>query len=217
MRDLVVSALVSLDGVMQAPAGPAEDQSGGFAYGGWSVPAWDEVMAEATADAMEAPFELLLGRRTYEILAARSRLADDPLAAGLREAKKYVVSNRLRSADWQNSVLVGGDAVTKVRELKAKDGPELQVHGSGMLVRALAAHGLVDEYRLWIYPLVLGKGKRLFGDAVAASALRLVDARISSTGVMLNVYRTSGPVEPGALAVEAPVEDAERREVVMSP
>jgi dihydrofolate reductase len=216
MRDLVVSALVSLDGVMQAPAGPAEDQSGGFAYGGWSVPAWDEAMAEAMADAMEAPFELLLGRRTYEILAARSRLADDPLAAGLGEAKKYVVSNRLRSADWQNSVLVGGDVVTKVRELKAKDGPELQVHGSGTLVRALAAHGLVDEYRLWIYPLVLGKGKRLFGDAVAASALRLVDARISSTGVMLNVYRTSGPVELGALAVEAPVWEAERREVVMS-
>lgn len=217
MRDLVVSAFVTLDGVMQAPGGPEEDPTEGFAYGGWSVPGWDDAMSEAMNKEMESPFDLMLGRKTYEIFAAHWPYAEGPMADKLNEARKYVASTTLESVEWQNSVLLGGDVVAKVRELKAMDGPELVVQGSSNLLQTLGAHGLVDEYRLWISPVIVGKGKRLFGDDVAATSLKLVETKTSSTGVLLNTYRPSGPVEIGSFAFEEPTEaERERRERLLT-
>jgi dihydrofolate reductase len=217
MRDLVVSTFVTLDGVMQAPGGPEEDPTEGFAYGGWSVSAWDDAMGKAMDEATEASFDLLLGRKTYEIFAAHWPYAEDSMAVKLNEAKKYVASNTLTSADWQNSVVLDGDVAAKVRELKAGEGPEIQVHGSSNLIQTLNAQGLVDEYRVWIFPVLVGKGKRLFGDDLAATSLTLVEARTSSTGVTMNTYRPSGPVEIGSFAFEEPTEaERERRERMKS-
>jgi dihydrofolate reductase len=212
MRDLVVSAFVTLDGVMQAPGGPEEDPTGGFEHGGWSTSAWDEGMGETMNEAIQTPFDVLLGRKTYEIFAAHWPYAEGPMADRLNEATKYVASNTLTSADWQNSVVLGGDVPAKVRELKAQDGPELRVLGSATLIQTLNANGLVDEYGVWIFPVILGKGKRLFGDDLTAASLELVETKTSSTGVMLNTYRTSGPVEIGSFAFEEPTEaEVERR------
>ncbi|HJS48937.1 MAG TPA: dihydrofolate reductase family protein, partial [Gaiellaceae bacterium] len=177
MRDLVVQTFMTLDGVMQAPGGPEEDPTGGFEYGGWSVNAWDETMMETMSEAMQAPCEYLLGRKTYEIFAAHWPYADDPMARKLNAATKYVASNTLESAAWENSIVIGGDLVSKIRGLKAEDGPEIQVNGSSDLIQTLAAADLVDEYRVWIFPVVVGKGKRLFGDDIAAGSLELVDQK----------------------------------------
>ncbi len=211
MRDLVVQVFVTLDGVMQAPGGPEEDPSGGFEYGGWSVSAWDEAMMETMGEAMQAPSEYLLGRKTYEIFAAHWPYADDPMADKLNASTKYVASNTLESAEWQNSVVIGGDLVSKIRELKAEDGPEIQVNGSSDLIQTLAAADLVDEYHVWVFPVVVGKGKRLFGDEIAARSLELVHQKTSSTGVLMLRYRRRGPVEIGSFAFEEPTEAEIRR------
>lgn len=211
MRDLVVQTFVTLDGVMQAPGGPEEDPTGCFEYGGWSVNAWDETMMETMSEAMQAPCEYLLGRKTYEIFAAHWPYADDPMARKLNAATKYVASNTLESAAWENSIVIGGDLVSKIRGLKAEDGPEIQVNGSSDLIQTLAAADLVDEYRVWIFPVVVGKGKRLFGDDIAAGSLELVDQKTSSTGVLMLRYRRGGPVEIGSFAFEEPTEAEIRR------
>ena len=211
MRDLVVQTFMTLDGVMQAPGGPEEDPTGGFEYGGWSVNAWDETMMETMSEAMQAPCEYLLGRKTYEIFAAHWPYADDPMARKLNAATKYVASNTLESAAWENSIVIGGDLVSKIRGLKAEDGPEIQVNGSSDLIQTLAAADLVNEYRVWIFPVVVGKGKRLFGDDIAAGSLELVDQKASSTGVLMLRYRRRGPVEIGSFAFEEPSEAEIRR------
>ena len=212
MRKLTVNAFVTLDGVMQAPGGPEEDPSGGFQYGGWSAPAWDDVMDAAMNESIETPYDVLIGRKTYEIFAAHWPYAEGPMADKLNAARKYVASNTLTSADWQNSVVLSGDVPAQVRELKAQDGPELQVLGSSNLIQTLNAHGLVDEYGLWISPVIVGKGKRLFGDDLEAASLELVETKTSSTGVMLNTYRRRGPVETGSFAFEEPTDaELERR------
>jgi dihydrofolate reductase len=201
MRKLIVSTFLTLDGVMQAPGGPEEDDSGGFAFGGWSVNYWDEQMGQVMTEAFSVPFDLLLGRRTYEIFAAY--WPDAPEEAGakpLNDATKYVASRSHLTLDWVPSVLIEGDAAEGIAKLKADDGPELQVHGSGNLIQTLMRHSLVDEYRLWIFPLVIGSGKRLFADGTIPSGLKLVDSTVSTTGVVIGTYEPAGEIVTGSFA-----------------
>ncbi len=199
MRRLIVTTFLTFDGVMQAPGGPGEDDSGGFAYGGWSVNFWDDLMGEVKSEEFDHPFDMLLGRRTYEILGAYWPTA--PEEAGgkpLNDATKYVCSRSRPSLDWGPAVLIEGDAAEGVAALKQVDGPELQVHGSGNLAQTLIRHGLVDEYHLWVFPLVLGSGKRLFADGTIPAALKLVDSKISTTGVFMGTYEPAGEVVTGS-------------------
>ena len=200
MRTLLVTTFLSLDGVMQAPGGPGEDDSGGFTKGGWSVNYWDDRMGEIMGEAMSAPFDLLLGRRTYDIFAAHWPHSDDPGAKQLNDATKYVVSNSNPDLTWSNSVLISGDVGESIAGLKDGDGPELQVHGSGNLIQTLLRHNLVDEYRLWVFPLVIGSGKRLFADGTIPAGLRLVGSKVSSTGVVIGTYEPAGEVVTGSFA-----------------
>ena len=199
MRKIIVAEFVSLDGVMQAPGGPQEDTDGGFEHGGWSVPYWDDAVSAMMDKTMSVPFDLLLGRRTYEIFAAFWPTAGEEAGAGpLNRATKYVASRSLKEVTWQNSRLLEGDVADAVRRLKREDGPEIQVHGSSNLLQTLIAHDLVDEFRTLIYPVVLGQGKRLFGAGTVPRGLKLVSGATSPSGVMLNVYRPTGEVQTGS-------------------
>jgi dihydrofolate reductase len=201
MRKLAVSTFLTLDGVMQAPGGPGEDDSGGFGFGGWSFHYWDDRMAEVMGAAMGVPFDLLLGRRTYDIFAAYWPTApDDAGGKPLNDATKYVVSRGNPELAWHESVLIGGDAAQEIAALKDGDGPEIQVHGSGNLIQTLLRHGLVDEFRLWVFPLVLGSGKRLFADGTIPTSLQLVDSTVSTTGVVIGTYVPAGDVVTGSFA-----------------
>ncbi len=203
MRKLIVSTFLTLDGVMQAPGGPEEDDEGGFAYGGWSVNYWDEEMGQVMAQFMGKPFDLVLGRRTYDIFAAYWPHATDQAGAKpLNDATKYVVSRGSPTLEWSNSVLIEGDAAEGIAALKAGDGPELQVHGSGNLIQTLLRHSLVDRYHLWVFPLVIGSGKRLFSDGAIPSALGLVDSKVSTTGVVMGMYEPAGEIVTGSFALE---------------
>jgi dihydrofolate reductase len=201
MRKVVVSTFLTLDGVMQAPGGPGEDDSGDFAFGGWSVNYWDERMGEVMGAAMSTPFDLVLGRRTYDIFAAYwPQASEEQGAKPLNDATKYVASRSRPTLEWRNSVLIEGDAAEGVAALKRADGPELQVHGSGNLIQTLLRHSLVDEFRLWVFPVVLGSGKRLFADGAVPSGLRLVDSVVSTTGVVIGTYQPAGEVVTGSFA-----------------
>ncbi len=203
MRKLSVNTFLSLDGVMQAPGGPEEDPSGGFEYGGWSVTYWDEEMGHVMDDFMGKPFDLVLGRRTYEIFAAYwPNATDNPTAKVLNEARKYVASRTLKSVDWQNSVLIEGDVAEGIAALKQQDGPELQVHGSANLIQTLLRHDLIDWLRIWTFPVVLGSGKRLFAEGATPSGLKLVESKVSTTGVMIGTYEPAGEVPIGSFALE---------------
>jgi dihydrofolate reductase len=178
VRKIVVNTFVTLDGVMQAPGGPEEDPTGGFDYGGWSVNYWDEMMAKVIIDGLTKPFDLLLGRKTYEIFAAHwPFVKNDPdklnamAADKLNGATKYVVSKTLSKPSWQNSTLIKGDVAKEIAELKRQDGPEIQVHGSSSLIQTLLRHDLIDEFRVWTFPLTVGGGKRLFGQGVDTCGL----------------------------------------------
>ncbi len=202
MRKLIVNTFLTLDGVMQAPGGPNEDDEN-FAYGGWSVNYWDDVMDQVMGEFMGKPFDLVLGRRTYDIFAAYWPTA--PEEAGgkpLNDATKYVASRGRPALEWERSVLMEGDVAHAVAQLKQEDGPELQVHGSGNLMQTLIRHGLVDEYQLCIFPVVVGSGKRLFADGTVPKALRLVDHRVSSKGVMVGRYVPVGEIEFGTFAYD---------------
>jgi dihydrofolate reductase len=202
MRKLAVSTFLTIDGVMQAPGGPGEDDSGGFPHGGWSVNYWDEHMGGVMGEAMSQPFDLVLGRKTYDIFAAHWPHAAEEEAKPLNDATKYVASRGRPSLDWRNSVQLEGDVVEAITALKSSDGPELQVHGSGDLVQTLLRHDLVDEFRLWVFPVVLGQGKRLFGDGAVPAGLKLVRSSVSSTGVMIGVYEPAGELVTGSFALE---------------
>jgi dihydrofolate reductase len=206
MRKLIVNTFVTLDGVMQAPGGPEEDPSGGFTQGGWSVNYWDEMMGQVMDEALAKPFDILLGRKTYEIFAAHWPYSSEPGADQLNNAKKYVVSRTLDKVDWNNSTLVEGDVVQEIRNLKEQDGPELWVHGSSNLIQTLLKHNLVDELRVWVFPVVIGKGKRLFGEGTIPADLKLVDSKTSSTGVILATYTPGGELKPGSFALDNPTE-----------
>jgi dihydrofolate reductase len=201
MRKLIVSTFLSLDGVMQAPGGPQEDDTDGFALGGWSVHYWDDAMADAMGEAMSVPFDLLLGRRTYDIFAAYWPNAPEEAGSKpLNDATKYVVSRGRPTLAWGPSALIDGDAAGAIAELKREDGPELQVHGSGNLIQTLLRHDLVEEFRLWVFPLLIGSGKRLFSDGTVPAGLRLIDSTVSGTGVVIGRYEPAGQIVTGSFA-----------------
>jgi dihydrofolate reductase len=196
MRKIIVLSFITLDGVMQAPGGPEEDTSGGsFKHGGWTVPYFDDFLGKVMDEQMgRRPFDLLLGRKTFEIFASYWPHQESPI----NEATKYVVSNRLTKHEWNKSVFLKGDVVEKIRQLKQTDGPELQVHGSGNLIQTLLKHDLVDEFWLKIFPITLGAGKRLFAEGAMPAAFRLSDSKISPSGVITANYERAGEVKTGS-------------------
>ena len=199
MRKLIVTTFLTLDGVMQAPGGPGEDDSDGFAHGGWSVSYWDDTLAQAMTEVMSPPFDLVLGRRTYDIFAAYWPTAPEEEGAGpLNDATKYVASRGKPALSWQNSVLIEGDVAEGVAAMKQQDGPELQVHGSANLIQTLLRHNLIDQYHLLIFPVVIGTGKRLFADGAIPTGLKLIDSKVSSTGVMIGRYEPAGELVTGS-------------------
>jgi dihydrofolate reductase len=200
MRKLIVSTFLTLDGVMQAPGGPGEDDSGGFTHGGWSVNYWDDQMGQVMGEATSRPFAMVLGRRTFDIMAAYwPHAPEDQGGKVFNEATKYVASrSRPNLEAWSNSVLIEGDAAEGLAALKAEDGPELQVHGSANLIQTLLRHNLVDQFRLWVFPLVVGSGKRLFADGAIPSGLQLVDHKVSTTGVVIGTYEPAGEIVTGS-------------------
>jgi len=201
MSGLIVSEFLSLDGVMQAPGGPEEDRSGGFEHGGWQIPYFDEAAGNAIAEGMAATGGFLLGRKTYEIFAGfwPSQPDDDPFAASMNSLPKYVASTTLQEPlAWRNATLLQGDVAESVAKLKQQPGKDLVVLGSGELAQTLMRHGLVDEYQLMIHPLVLGSGRRLFRDGNPRVALRLVDSKTTTTGVLILTYRPAGEEKEAA-------------------
>jgi len=216
MRQLTINTFLTVDGVMQAPGGPEEDPTNGFTHGGWSVNYWDGVMGRNMDEFMGHPFDLLLGRKTYEIFAAHwPHVTNDPAADALNNATKYVASRTLSEVEWQNSQLIRGDVAQEVAKLKRGNGPEIQVHGSANLLQTLLKNELIDVYRLWIFPLVLGTGKRLFADGTIPGALKLVDSKTSTTGVIIATFEPAGAIEYGSFALDQPTEDeVERRKAL---
>ncbi|HEU4885031.1 MAG TPA: dihydrofolate reductase family protein [Longimicrobium sp.] len=212
MRKLAVNTFISLDGVMQAPGGPEEDPTGGFPHGGWSFNYWDDVMGQVMDAAMATPCDLLLGRRTYEIFAAHWPYStEEPAASSLNAAHKYVASRTLEHTTWGPATLIR-DVPAEVAKLKAQDGVEIQVHGSSDLLQTLLKHDLVDELRVWTFPVLLGGGKRLFGDGIAPGGLKLVSSTVATTGVIIATYQRAGAIPYGSFAHEDPTpEEVERR------
>ena len=190
MRKLIAITQVTLDGVMQAPGGPEEDPSNGFTRGGWAMPFMDDDSGQAIGEIIAGEFDLLLGRRTYEIWASYwPHHGDNPIGKAFNQATKYVVTRTLAHLDWKKSQRIGDDVVDELRRLKASDGPPLHVWGSSELLQTLIAAELVDEHRLWVFPVVLGEGKRLFGIGVPPRGLTLVGTRSTPMGVLINTYR----------------------------
>jgi dihydrofolate reductase len=208
MRRLIVSTFASLDGIMQAPGGPEEDPTGGFTLGGWMFGYGDESMDISASGFDGKEREFVLGRRTYQIFEAYwpYQPDDHPIARTLNAAKKYVASRTLTALDWNNSTLLHGDVVSAVIALKAQPGPDLQIIGSGNLMQTLQAASLIDEYNVWTFPVVLGRGKRLFGETAKPSALRLVRSQASTTGVVMSTYVPVGDIRPGSFASAEPSE-----------
>ncbi len=214
MRKLIASTMVSLDGVMQAPGGPDEDPTGGFAFGGWSFPYWDDEPDRDMKGLDGQGRELLLGRRTYEIFEAYwpYQAVDNPLAQTLNAARKHVASRTLKQVPWNNSTLLRGDVVAAVAALKAETGLDLQIIGSGQLIQTLQAARLIDEFNVWTFPVVLGRGKRLFEAGVKPGALRLAETRTSGTGVVMSTYVPVGDVALGSFAQPEPsAQEVQRR------
>ncbi len=203
MRKLIVLSFLTFDGVMQAPGGPEEDPAGGFSYGGWTVPYFDEFLGEVMDKQMGRPFDLLLGRKTYEIFASYWPFQDneaDPGAAGINNATKYVASHKPVISDWKNTVHIQ-DVEQKVKKLKEQAGAELQVHGSSNLIQTLLKHDLVDEFWLKIFPVVLGSGKRLFGEGTMPAGFKLLESSVSPGGVIIASYARTGGVKTGTFGV----------------
>src|SRR5688500_4021670 len=181
MRKIITNTFMTLDGVMQAPGGPQEDRSGNFEFGGWSVNYWDDVMMQVMAERPKTPYDLLLGRKTYEIFAAHwPFIKNDPTADEFNKATKYVATNTLKTFTWQNTVLLNNNLVQQIKKIKDSDGADLQVHGSSDLLQTLLKHQLIDEMNIWIFPAVIGKGKKLFGSGTIPSNLKLMYSRVSN-------------------------------------
>jgi dihydrofolate reductase len=197
MRKIIVLTFLTLDGVMQAPGGPGEDESGGFKYGGWTVRFFDETLGEVMTGQMGRPFDLLLGRKTFEIFASywpQAEGGNNPI----NEATKYVASNTLASHEWAKSVFLSGDVAGEIKKLKQQDGPDLQVHGSWNLIQTLMQHDLVDEFWLKIFPVTLGTGKRLFDQGTIPASYTLVESSASPSGVIVASFKRAGEVETGS-------------------
>jgi dihydrofolate reductase len=205
MRKLVVGTFLTVDGVMQAPGGPQEDRSGGFEYGGWLPPHFDEAVGAFMDESFARTEALLLGRRTYDIFAAHRPNVpdtDDPMANKLNSMPKYVASRTLTTAEWANTTVLKGDAGEAVAKLKAEPGGEIIVQGSGDLVQTLLRHDLVDEFRLLVFPVLLGQGKRLFADGTVPAGLRLAHNSTSPSGVAMYVYERAGVPAYGSFELD---------------
>src|SRR5512140_1099670 len=197
MRRIIALEHLSLDGVIQAPGAPEEDPSGGFAYGGWSVPYADDVLETAIRRQLDAPFDLLLGRKTYDIWAPYWPQHAD-IWPGANAATKYVASNTMASGAWQPSVFLGGNIAEKILKIKQQQGPDLHVWGSGNLIQTLLKHDLVDAFCLMLYPITLGGGKRLFADGTIPAAFKVTDGKISPSGVVVMNYERAGAITTGS-------------------
>ena len=214
MRRIVVATFVSLDGIMQAPGGPQEDPTGGFTLGGWTAPHFDEALGGAMGEIFGRPFDLLLGRKTYDIFAAHwPHVTDpnDPIAGLFNQITKYVASRTEPALSWQNSQWLGADTVATLQRLKGEDGPDLLVQGSSELLQALWRHGLVDELSVLTFPLLLGQGKRMFGDGAVPTGLKLVKSKTYPTGVIVANYQPDGAVKTGDFQLAEPTEAEQER------
>jgi dihydrofolate reductase len=200
MRKLIVLTFVTMDGIMQAPGGPEEDEEGKFTQGGWSVGYWDKLMDGVMTEQMGHPFDLLLGRKTYEIFAGYWPTSKEPGADALNKAKKYVASRTQKKLTWENSLLLTGDIVAEIKKIKDQVGPELQVHGSSNLIQTLLKNDLVDEIWLKIFPVTIGTGKRLFGAGTFPASFKLIGAKFSPTGVIVANYVRDGNIKIGSFA-----------------
>jgi dihydrofolate reductase len=204
MRKLVAGTFVTLDGVMQAPGGPDEDRDGAFAHGGWLVPYFDDEFLGIMTEWTKRAGAFLLGRKTYEIFAASWPKSTDPtdeIATALNTRPKFVASRTLDETTWNNAHVIKGDVAEEVAKLKAQDGGEIQVHGSGNLLQTLLARDLVDTLRIWQFPVVIGNGKRLFGNGTIPLAFRLVETRQTAPGAVLHVYERVGGLRYGEVEV----------------
>ncbi len=204
MRTIRAATFVSIDGVMQAPGGPDEDPSGGFRFGGWNFPWWDEPLERLMGDAMGEAYDLLLGRRTYEIFAAYWPYQDDEIGRAFTAANKYVAAGPETTLDWANSHRLEGDLAEAVRALKATEGRDLLIQGSSEVTHALMAADLIDRLTLLTFPVVLGRGKRLFDDGSRPHAWRLISSGVSTTGVVVASYERDGEVPVGSFPQGAP-------------
>jgi dihydrofolate reductase len=198
MRKIIVLSFISLDGIMQAPGGPTEDTSGGFKYGGWTVPYFDDFSGQVMAEQMGRPFDLLLGRKTFEIWEGYWPEHPGDVGDPINKATKYVASNSRNESKWKKSVFLNGDVAEKIKKLKNEDGIDLQVHGSGNFIQTLLKNDLVDELWLKIFPVTLGKGKRLFEDGSIPAAFTLTESKVSPKGVIIANYKRAGNVETGS-------------------
>lgn len=199
MRKIVVLTFISLDGVMQAPGGPTEDTSGGFKYGGWTVPFFDDFAGKVMDEQMGRPFDLLLGKKTYDIFASYWPQKNDDVAIPLNKAHKYVATRTNFEPTWnETTVLTGDDIVDQIKKVKESEGPDFQVHGSGNFIQTLLKHDLVDELWLKIFPITLGPGKKLFADGAIPAAFKLTETKASPTGVIIANYKRDGEVKTGS-------------------
>lgn len=204
MRKIIASTFVTLDGIMQAPGGPKEDEVGGFQFGGWVAPHFDEEGGAAMDEIFSKPFELLLGRKTYDIFAAHwprveSAAADGAIADLFNGTKKYVATRSPeKKLEWNNSETLGKDIVATLQELKAGDGPDLLIQGSSDMIQTLLKHRLIDEFTVMVFPVILGKGKRLFEEGAAPSGLKLISSKTTPAGVVIATYLPDGEVRTGS-------------------
>lgn len=194
MRKTIAITQVTVDGIMQGPGGPEEDPTNGFTHGGWAMPFGDETLQQVINETMAGEFDMLLGRRTYEIFAGYWPNKNGPIAKAFNKATKYVITRSLKQLEWKKSLQIVGDVVDEVRQLRTSDGPELHIWGSSELLQTLIAADLIDEYRFWIAPVVLGEGKRLFQNGVPPRVLTLVETRSTPKGLLINTYRPAGPL-----------------------
>jgi dihydrofolate reductase len=197
MRKVIVLSFITLDGIMQAPGGPTEDTTGDFKYGGWTVPYFDDFLGQVMSEQMGKPFDLLLGRKTFEIFASYWPHHEEE-GAGINRATKYVVSNTLTKHEWNKTVFLKGNVADEIKELKQQDGPDLQVHGSVNLIQTLLEHDLVDKFWLKIFPVTLGRGKRLFDKGTIPAAFTLTESKTSPSGVIIASFKRAGEVKTGS-------------------
>jgi dihydrofolate reductase len=217
MRKVIAAVFLSLDGVMQAPGGPDEDPTGAFKPGGWTFHYWDDAMGQAMGKTLGEPFDLLLGRKTYEIFAAHwPELKGDAVSDKFNAVTKYVATASTVPLTWQNSVALH-DVAVDVARLKQQDGPDLLIQGSSVLVQTLLAHDLIDQFNLLVFPLVLGTGKKFFGNGALPAALKLVTSSVSTTGVMMSTYVRDGTIKTGSFAMAQPnaAESARRKKMMV--
>jgi dihydrofolate reductase len=199
MRKIIVLSFITLDGVMQGPGGPTEDTSGNFTYGGWTVPYFDEFLGNVMAEQMDKPFDLLLGRKTFEIFASYWPHHEEE-GPGINNATKYVASNTLTTYEWRKSVFLRGNIGDEIKKLKQQQGPDLQVHGSSNFIQTLLKHDLIDEFWLKIFPVTLGMGKHLFDQGTTPAAYTLVESTSSPSGVIIATFKRAGEVKTGSFA-----------------